>query len=176
MSIEKPTLAKLEKEAEVLHYRIISTPLNLDKKPLQQKRQKLLAQISGLRLKMNDEKEAQAIKDIDELFLKNKKFLAITVNNIRLTFNEALEIPLNHQPCNHTTNIYIKELLRHQRNVKLESVLLTKWSGILRTNTILEAKFNCEKCRANVQRRFEKTRRRLENPKIGTVIVTLRKL
>jgi len=176
MSIEKPNLTKLEKQAEVLHYRIVNTQFSLDKKPLQQKREKILEQIRGIKLKMEDEKEHQAVKDIDALFNKHRNELVIDVNNTRTPLNETLKIPLTYKPCGHTHNIHIKELMRFQRNVKLESVLLTKWSGTLRTNVNLEARFNCERCRTKIQKRFNETRLRREGERIGICIVTLRKL
>jgi len=145
MSIEKPTLEDqindLQKEADKLHGESRIEQNIIKKKELMNRRGKIVQQLNDLKLKVTEQKEHQAISDIDALFNKHRNELIIDVNNTRTPLNEALEIPLNYRPCGHKESIHVKELLRHQRNVKLESVLLAKWSGILRTNTVMEARF-----------------------------------
>jgi len=180
MSIEKPTLKDqindLQTKADKLHTESRIEQNIVKKKELMSRRAKIVQQLNDLKLKRTEQKENQAIKDLDELFRQHERYLAIEVNGVRITLNENLEIPITCRPCGHEHLLHVKELLRHQRNVKLESVLLSKWQGILTTNVNLQARFNCQRCRTEIEKRFKKTRHRREGETVGTVLVTLRKL
>lgn len=172
----EPKIANLEAQASELHGRIRATVYIPDKEVLMSKRAKIIEELNDLKLKQTEQKQNQCIKDLDQLFHTHKNSLVIEVNGRRLQLTEDLTIPIVYRPCNHKQPLHIKELLRFQRSVKLESVLLAKWNGMLNGNISLEARFNCQRCREEIETRFRKTRRRKENETVGKSIVTLRKL
>lgn len=168
-------IAKLEDEASRLHGKAIATQYIPDKEVLIKKRARIIKSLSKLKEKRNILEENEAPQKVDVLFNKHKQALVIDVNGIRVTLSDKLTIPLTYTPCKHKHDLHIKEILRFQRNIKLEKVLLAKWQSLLDSSLNMEAKFNCSQCRREQESRFEKLRRRKDTP-TGTCTVRMRKL
>lgn len=169
-------IEQLQEEAFKLHSRITAETHVPTKKRLISQRAKVVQQIQGLKLKAIPEKEKQASQVLDELFRSEKVVCVLTINGIRTEPDEDLNVTLTFLPCKHELSMHMKELFhRYRRHApQSEQYLLNKWRSSLTPNTIMEARYNCPKCREAKEKKFKLFRRHSPKDTIGTVQVVLK--
>lgn len=177
--MSKPNLDQqittLQNRADRLRSEMMALPKNRTsphKRRMRDDEANLRTELTILRDKRDNEREAQAFSKINDLFKTTNNTIIVRVNGLKVQPDQDLNITLRFS-CGHTRRTHISEILSYQKECANNRVLLARWTATLNTQTTLNTRFSCDQCKKAKSKRFNKFRTRNDSDIIGTARMSI---
>lgn len=184
----KAMINEIEEKLKVLNKQEEDISINMQGKNLREKRELEIEKgavhekIMELEVKKTEIQNKQAENKINILLTQNRQSIFFSVNMEKMQIPENLQIKLTFQPCGHTKEIPLREVLRayeyrEDHNIpRSNTTLLELWKRVFEQGDVFEPTFSCEQCRKEQDDLLTKMHIRRGNAIIGHCRVIIRKL